>query len=230
MHVASEHLRIALALAVVASAIACKVAPSTGTSAVVDDLAQIEAELQRSEARLDAAGVVVAYREPASRVADGTPAKEKPTAAPPPDEPVTEPVTPAEPGPSEPEPSEPSEPSEPPPRDVAPSTAPDSMDSPLLGVGSTEDDALAPRVERETSARRDRSRSHRKDRVRPRVGKKAPTRCERVCELSETTCDLQDRICDLAAEHADDVRYEDACQRAEDQCEAATRSCESCAA
>ena len=186
--------------AIVVLAAGCKSAPARSTSDLADDLAQIEAELQRSDARLGEAGIVVAYRETPPPDGAVSPSQESP--------PVDD-----EPGESPSEPAPDQTPTTPTVREPEPATPVEAEDSgPKLS---------SPRAERERDRERREPRRH--------VKKSARTRCERVCDLSATTCELQDRVCTLAGNHPDDVRYEDACRRAEDQCEAATRSCESCA-
>jgi len=208
MRVAADRASWSLVLLLV---VACKPARAPDTGELADDLAQIEAELQRSDARLGDAGIVVAYRDTRSAEDAAAPPQESPA------EPIaTEPTT-TPPPETEPE------------AEPAPTPTTPSAEEPVLAPDASEDDA--PRI---SSRRSERERATVRDRQdaresRRRVKKSARTRCERVCELTETTCELQERVCTLADDHPDDVRYEDACRRAEDQCEAATRSCESCA-
>lgn len=54
------------------------------------------------------------------------------------------------------------------------------------------------------------------------------SRCDRVCDLSQTTCELAEHICGLAHQHPDENRYVEACARAERQCEAADQACQRC--
>gem|GEM_PF-1847459 len=58
--------------------------------------------------------------------------------------------------------------------------------------------------------------------------KRAPTRCERICDLSEATCELADHVCHLAEGHTDDPRYAEACTRAQQQCRVADDACRAC--
>lgn len=57
---------------------------------------------------------------------------------------------------------------------------------------------------------------------------RAPTRCERICDLAEATCELADHVCRLAEDHEDDPRYTEACTRAERQCRVADDACRAC--
>jgi hypothetical protein len=213
MGVVAEHTTRWLAL--VALAASCKPAPQATSVRLADDLDQIEAELQRSEARLGDAGIVVAYRQPRATEA---PAETPPE--PPPDEPPEEPPTEPGPGPE-------LEPVTPVPPPTASTTPTEEFDEPAAAPADLEGE---PVLRSRAGRARGRDYDRRAKRSERRKAKKsAQNRCERVCELSVTTCELQERVCGLADEHPDDVRYEDACRRAEDQCEAASRSCESCA-
>jgi len=101
---------------------------------------------------------------------------------------------------------------------VAPPPEPEPEPTPAADA----DEEMAPAARDEVSVRS-------RERVSRKRGKRAPrSRCERICDLTESTCELADRICGLANEHVDDVRYEEACDRAEAQCEAASDACSDC--
>lgn len=195
--------------------VACK--PKAGSDSPDRDvrgwtIAEIEAELARTDQELAGEGIMIAMATPtgASPGVPG-PAVEEPAAE--------------EPG-IEPEPtgdddgagaSLPPEPTTQPPEPTTPSVAPTSVyEGELLGAESSPADA--PALERHEGRRRVSSRSRRD----------ADTRCERVCRLAEATCELETQICELAARHLDEPRYAQACARAEQQCDAASRACERC--
>lgn len=64
--------------------------------------------------------------------------------------------------------------------------------------------------------------------VREKRRERAPTRCDRICDLAEATCELADHVCRLAEDHEDDPRYAEACTRAERQCRVADEACRAC--
>ena len=172
-------------------------------------IAEIEAELARTDQELAGEGIMIAMATPAEASFDVPgPAVEEPAA----EEPGTEPEPAGDDdgaGVSLP----PDSPSEPP----TPSVAPTSVyEGELLGAESSTIDA--PALERREGRRRMSSRSRRD----------TDTRCERVCRLAEATCELETQICELAARHPDEPRYAQACARADQQCEAASQACERC--
>jgi hypothetical protein len=205
----------ALGLAVL-PLVACKAKP--GTDSPDRDvrswtIAEIEAELARTDQELAGEGIMIAMATPmvappnVPGPAVEEPAAEEPVA----DEPGTEPEGDDD-GSGVSDPPEPTaHPSEP-----MPTTAPTSVyEGELLGAESPSVDSS---VQRREGRQRASSRSRRD----------TDTRCERVCRLAEATCELETQICELAARHPDEPRYAQACARADQQCEAASQACQRC--
>ena len=102
---------------------------------------------------------------------------------------------------------------------VTPSAPPEPEPDPVTAEEAADEAPAAPM---------DRERDERSIRKARKRDSRAPTRCERICDLADSTCELADRICGLADAHVDDVRYDEACDRAEAQCELASDACSEC--
>jgi hypothetical protein len=191
---------VGLALGIVGG---CKSVEMSGPLEVADDIDAIERALAERGAELEAAGVVVAYRDVREPTPIAPTAEEHLG-----DDSGTQPGT-----------------------DVAPVTPTPSTDAPAEPTMPTEiDNAPAPSMAAPGAASREDVREHRRTK-RPgarKVATEEAARCERLWGLAESTCGLSSRVCALFGRHPGDIRYAVACRRAEDQCAAARELCESC--
>jgi hypothetical protein len=173
-----------------------------GQLEVADDIDAIERALAERSAELEAAGVVVAYRDVPEPTPIAPTAEERFG-----DDSGTLPGT-----------------------EVAPVTPTPSTDAPAEPTTPTETNNAPALLSEADAESRDSVREHR--RAKRVGARKAATeevaRCERLWNLAESTCGLSSRVCALSGRHPGDIRYAVACRRAEDQCAAARELCESC--